>query len=83
MGIGNRRSRRSAQPQVLVDLAQQQQPATTAEITTAEVGVDHATTESPEIDLRIRTLWHGQSSVGIGGQIPMTTRLGTSLPTSN
>lgn len=69
------------QPQALVHAAQQQHAAFTAQIAAAEIRLDQAPTNPPEIDLVVRTLWHRQSSVGIGGEIPMTTRLGTRLPT--
>jgi hypothetical protein len=70
-----------AQAQVLVNLAQQQHPAVAAEVPAAEIGLDDAATEAPEIDPGIRTPWHRPSSVGIGAPIPMTTRHGTRLPT--
>jgi hypothetical protein len=51
---------------VLVDLPQQQQPTVTAEIPTTEICLDDASSKTSEIVLGIRTLWHRQSSVGIG-----------------
>jgi hypothetical protein len=79
--IRDRRRSGPAQPQMLIELTQQQQAAVAAEVSTGEIGFDNAPTIAPEIDLRVRTLWHRQSSVVIGGQSPMSTRLGTRLPT--
>jgi hypothetical protein len=67
--VGDRSGRRPAQAQVLIDLAQQQQATVTAQVPAAEVGLDDATSEPPEIDLGIRTLWHRQSSVVIGVRV--------------
>jgi hypothetical protein len=79
--IRDHSGRCAAQPQVLIDLTQQQQTAITAEIPAAEIGFDQAPAKAPKLDLGFGTVWHRQSSVGIGGRIPMTTRLGTRLPT--
>ena len=46
--IGDRSGRRAAQPQVLIDLAQQQQPAIAAQVPAAEVGLNDAPAKAPE-----------------------------------
>jgi hypothetical protein len=64
--IGQRGCRRSAQPDVPIDLAQQQQAAVAAQVPAAEVGFNDPAAEPPKFDPALRTLWHRQSSVVVG-----------------
>jgi hypothetical protein len=80
--VAQRARRRCAQAQPRIHAPQQQCSAFAAQIPATEVRLDNSPSEPSEIKLLVRTLWHRQSSVGIGGEIPMATRLGTRLPTS-
>jgi hypothetical protein len=79
--VANRTSRRAAQTQPLIDLPEQQNPAIADDVAAIERRFNYTSANAPEFNALIGTLWHRQSSVDIGGQIPMTTRLGTRLPT--
>ncbi len=79
--IAQRSRGRGAQAQMLVHAPQQQNAGLAAQIAAVEIHLDDASAEPSKVQLLVRTLWHRQSSVGIGGQIPMATRLGTRLPT--
>jgi hypothetical protein len=76
---GKGRCARQAQP--FIDLFEQQHAAITDDVATIKCSLHHTPANTTEFDGLIGTLWHRQSSVGIGGEIPMTTRLGTRLPT--
>ena len=64
-------------------VVEQQRTALGAQVAAAEIRLNDPSAKPSELQLLVRTLWHRQSSVGIGGEIPMTTRLGTRLPTSS
>jgi hypothetical protein len=66
----------------LINPAQQQHTAFRADVLTFEVGFDEASPKAAEFNPALCTLWPRQPSVVTGGQIPMTTRLDTRLPTS-
>lgn len=72
---------RSAEAQAGIHAPQQQRAALAAQVTAAEFGLDNPPADPPKVQLLVRTLWHWQFSVGTGGETPMTTRLGTRLPT--
>lgn len=80
--IAQRAGSRCAQPQAVIRAPQQQRAALAAQIAAAEVPVNDASTQPSKVQLLVRALWPRQSTVGIGSEIPMTTRLGTRLPTS-
>jgi hypothetical protein len=61
---------RTRETEVLIDLTQQQQAAIAAEVPTAEIGLNQAPAKAPKLDLGLGfgTVWHRQSSVGMGGE---------------
>lgn len=77
-----KRQRRSAgQTQSFIDPLEQQHAAVADDVTAVECGLDHTSSNPSELNGPIGTLWHRQSSVAIGGEIPMTTGSATRLPT--
>ena len=64
-----------------IDLLEQQHAAVADDVATVECGLDDTPANPPKLNGLISTLWHRQSSVDIGGQIPMTTGSATRLPT--
>jgi hypothetical protein len=79
--ITQRQRRCARQPKTLVDPLEQQHAAVADDVATIECGLDHAPSNPSKLDGPIGTLWHRQSSVAIGGEIPMTTGSATRLPT--
>lgn len=64
-----------------VNLLEQQNAAVTDDVAAVERGLHHTSSHATKLDLAIGTLWHRQSSVVIGGEIPMSTGAATRLPT--
>ena len=79
--VAQRQSSRAGQTKTLIDPLEQQHAALTDDVTAIECGLDYTPSNPSKFDGPIGTLWHRQSSVSIGGEIPMKTRLGTRLPT--
>lgn len=76
------RPRRSAgQTKTVIDPLEQQHATIANDVATIERSLHHAPSNPSELDGPIGTLWHRQSSVAIGGEIPMTTGSATRLPT--
>lgn len=69
------------QPEPLIDSLEQQYATIVDDVATVKFGLNDTPAHPPEFDSLIGPLWHRQSSVGIGGQIPMTTGSATRLPT--
>ena len=79
--IAQHRGRRAAQTDALVDSSQQQHSAVRADVAALEIGLDHASTNTPKSDPSHR---YTLASAVLGchwRQIPMTTRASTRLPT--
>jgi hypothetical protein len=64
-----------------IELLEQQHAAIADDVTTIERGLNDTASNLAEFNGLIGTLWHRQSSVAIGGQIPMTAGSARRLPT--
>lgn len=79
--VAERQGSCAGQSKTFIDLLEQQHAAITDDVATVECGLDDTPANTSKFDSLIGTLWHRQSSVAIGGQIPMTTGSATRLPT--
>ena len=69
------------QSDAFIELLEQHHTAIADDVSTIDRGLHDTASNLAKVNGLIGTLWRRQSSVGIGGQIPMTTRFGTRLPT--
>ena len=59
------------QTKALIDPLEQQYTAIADDVAAIKSGLDHTPSNPSKFDGPIGTLWHRQSSVSIGGEIPM------------
>jgi hypothetical protein len=72
---------RAGQTKTLIDPLEQQHTTIAGDVFTIERSLDDTTSDPSRIAGPIGALWHRQSPVATGGEIPMTTGSATRLPT--